>query len=139
MTTLMKYSKPQNGMTSLFDRFLDEDIFNWNLPTNNIIPDYDIIEKDNEYLVDFALAGFKREDVSINVDDGVLTIEGERKVDEEIKYTRKGSFYGQFKRSFTLPDNVIIDNIDASFSDGILSVIIPKDEKLKLSKTIEIK
>ena len=141
MTTLMKYSKPQNGMISLFDRFFDEDIFKWNvdLPATTISPNHDIIEKDNEYLVDFALAGFKREDVRLNVEDNILTIEGERKVNEDTKYNRKGTFYGQFKKSFTLPDNVNTENIDASFTDGILSVTIPKDEKLKLSKTIEIK
>ena len=141
MTTLMKYSKPQNGMVSLFDRFFDDDIFNWNLdvPTNKIAPNHDIIEKDDEYLVDFALAGFKKEDVSLNVDDGVLTIEGERKINDDIKYNRKGTFYGSFKKSFTLPENINTEKIDASFNDGILSVTIPKDEKAKLTKTIEIK
>ena len=139
MTTLMKYSKPQNGMISLFDRFFDEDVFNWDIPTNIVTPNYDIIENDNEYLLDFALAGFKREDVSINVEDNILTIEGERKVAEKTKYNRKGSYYGQFKKTFTLPNNILADKIDASFSDGILSVAIPKDEKVKLSKTIEIK
>lgn len=141
MTTLMKYSKPQNGMVSLFDRFFDDDIFNWNLdvPTNKIAPNHDIIEKDDEYLVDFALAGFKKENVSLNVDDGVLTIEGERKMNDDIKYNRKGTFYGSFKKSFTLPENINTEKIDASFNDGILSVTIPKDEKAKLTKTIEIK
>ena len=141
MTTLMKYSKPQNGMLSLFDRFFDDDIFNWNmdLPVNTVTPNHDIIEKDNEYLVDFALAGFKKEDVSLNVDNNILTIEGERKVDQETKYSRKGTFYGSFKKSFTLPENINSEKIDASFTDGILSVIIPKDEKAKLTKTIEIK
>ena len=141
MTTLMKYSKPQNGMLSLFDRFFDDDIFNWNmdLPVNTVTPNHDTIEKDNEYLVDFALAGFKKEDVSLNVDNNILTIEGERKVDEETKYSRKGTFYGSFKKSFTLPENINSEKIDASFTDGILSVIIPKDEKAKLTKTIEIK
>lgn len=140
MTTLMKYSKPQNGMLSLFDRFFDEDLFNWNpdIPANTIVPNHDIIEKDNEYLVDFALAGFKKDDVSLNVDNGVLTIEGERKVDEDTKYNRRGTFYGKFKKSFTLPENINSEKIDASFHDGILSIVIPKDEKLKLSKQIKI-
>jgi len=139
MTTLMKYSKPQNGMLSLFDRFFDDDIFNWNLPVNLAIPNHDIIEKDNEYIVDFALAGFKKEDVSLNIDNNVLTIEGERKTNEENKYSRKNTFYGQFKKSFTLPENVDSEKIGASWNDGMLSIVIPKNEKAKLSKTIEIK
>jgi HSP20 family protein len=138
MTTLMKYSKPQNGILNLFDSFFDDSMFNLDIPVNTIIPDYDIVEKDNEYIVDYALAGFKKENIKLDVDNNILTIEGERTADEEIKYNRKGSFYGHFKKSFTLPQNVIADKIDASFSDGILSIKIPKNEKTKLSKTIKI-
>jgi HSP20 family protein len=138
MTTLMKYSKPQNGMVSLFDRFFDDDIFNWNLPDNVIVPDYDIIENENEYLVDFGLAGFNKENVSLNVDNNILTVEGERTTNEDMKYNRKGTFYGKFKKSFTLPKDVNIDKIGASWKDGILRMTIPKDEKTKLSKTIVI-
>lgn len=141
MTTLLKYSKPQNGMINLLDRLFDDDIFNWNpdLPANTIVPNHDIIEKDNEYVVDFALAGFKKENVSLNIDKNMLTIEGERKPDDDTKYNRKNTFYGKFRKSFTLPENINSENIDASFSDGILSIIIPKDEKMKLSKQIAIK
>ena len=141
MTTLMKYSKPQNGMVSLFDKFFDDDIFNWNfdLPANTVSPSHDIIENEKEYIVDFALAGFNKEDISLNVEDNVLTIEGERKANEDTKYNRKSTFYGRFKKSFTLPDNVNSENIGASWKDGMLSIAIPKDEKTKLSKSIEIK
>lgn len=140
MTTITKYSKPKNGMVSLFDHFFNDDLYNWDLmpTTNTATPTYDVIEKDNEYVLDLILPGFKKEDVSINVEDDVLTVEGERKVQEKTKYNRKGSFYGQFKKSFTLPENVLVDNIDASFKDGILSVSVPKNEKSKLNKRIEI-
>lgn len=79
------------------------------------------------------------QDVSLNVENNILTIEGERKANDDIKYNRKNTFYGKFKKSFTLPENINSENIDASFRDGILSVVIPKDEKVKLSKQIEIK
>lgn len=140
MNTLMHY-KPQNGMITLFDRFFDDDIYNWNLdvPATSIVPNHDIIENDEEYLVDFALAGFKKDNVSLDVDNNVLTIEGERTVDEENKYNRKGTFYGKFKKSFTLPENINVEKIDASFNEGILSITIPKIiEKKKLSKIIKI-
>jgi HSP20 family protein len=141
MTTVAKYTQPRNGMISLFDHFFNDDFFNWDLmPTTNVAsPNYDVIEKDGEFILDFMLPGFKKEDVSINVEDDVLTIEGERNVQEETKYNRKGSFYGKFKKSFTLPEDVLAEKIDASYKDGILSVSIPKDEKSKLSKVIEIK
>jgi HSP20 family protein len=138
MTTLMKYSKPQNGMLNILDHFFDDELFNWDTPERTVIPNYDIIEKDGEYLVEFGLAGFTREDVSLNVDNDILTIEGERKVNEDTKYNRKGTFYGNFKKVFTLPDNVVTDKIDASFQNGILSITIPKNGKAKLSKSIEI-
>ena len=134
----MKYSKPQNGMLNILDHFFDDELFNWDTPERTVIPNYDIIEKDGEYLVEFGLAGFTREDVSLNVDNDILTIEGERKVNEDTKYNRKGTFYGNFKKVFTLPDNVVTDKIDASFQNGILSITIPKNGKAKLSKSIEI-
>jgi len=138
MTTLMKYKTPENGMMSLFDNFFNDSLFNWDLPARTTSIDYDVIEKDEEYVLDLMLPGFKKEDVSINVENNIMTIEGERKVQEETKYNRKGSFYGHFKKSFTLPEDVLADNIDASYKDGILSLEIPKNEKMKLSKTIEI-
>jgi len=85
------------------------------------------------------LPGFKKEDVSIDVDDGVLTVKGERTAQEETIFNRKGSFYGKFEKSFTLPEEVLADEISASFEDGILTLEIPKDVEKKLSKTIEIK
>jgi HSP20 family protein len=138
MTTLMKYSKPQNGMLNILDHFFDDELFNWNTPEKTIIPNYDIVETENEYLVEFGLAGFTKEDVSLNIEDDILTIEGERKSDENIRYTRKGNFYGKFRKTFTLPDNVMTDKIGASWKDGMLRITIPKDEKTKLSKSIEI-
>lgn len=134
----MKY-KPTNGMISLFDNFFTDDFFNWNVPANNPAIDYDIVENDEKYVLDLMLPGFKKGDVSIDVDDNVLTIEGERNAQEETIYNRKGSFYGKFKKSFTLPDNVLADEINASFKLGILSLDIPKTKESKLCKTIEIK
>lgn len=140
MTTLMKY-KPQNGMISLLDNIFDDKIFNWDidLETNTNLLTHDIIENDNEYILEYALAGFKKDDVSVNIENNMLIIEGERKANEDIKYNQKNTFYGKFKKSFTLPEDVNSEKIDASFNNGILSIIIPKDEKLKLSKTIKIK
>jgi HSP20 family protein len=140
MTTLMRY-KPKNGMISLFDNMFNDDFFNFDLnPVNSGSIDYDIIENEKDYVLDLMLPGFNKEDVSVSVEDNIMTIEGERKFDEKTKYNRKGSFYGRFKKSFTLPDEVLADQISASHNkNGILSITIPKDEKAKLSKVIEIK
>lgn len=138
MTTLMKYTKPQNGMLNILDHFFDDELFNWDIPEKSIIPSYDVIDNENDYIVDFGLAGFNRDDITLNIEDNILTIEGERKTDENIKYNRRGNYYGKFKKSFTLPDDIIADKIGASFENGILSIRIPKNEKAKLSKSIEI-
>ena len=137
MTTLMKY-KPTNGMISLFDNFFNDDFFKLDFPSTTSPINYDVIENDKEFVLDLSLPGFNKEDVSINVEDGIMTIEGERKVQEDRKYNRKGNFYGHFKKSFTLPDNILSDEIKASFNNGILSLEIPKSVETKLSKTIEI-
>jgi HSP20 family protein len=127
---LVRYSKPFG--IDLFDAIFNDEIFN----TTSV--DYDITEDDEKFGLEFMLPGFKKEDMSLSVDDGVLTVEGERKVQEETKFNRKGSFYGKFKKSFTLPDDVLSEKINASFTDGILSLEIPKDVEKKLSKVIEI-
>lgn len=105
------------------------------------VPAVDIRETDDKYLIEAELPGIKKEDVHIEVKDGVLTIRGERKHEEEKKegnYTRIERAYGQFQRTFTLPVNVEEEKIDAAFKDGILTVELPKGEKAK-PKQIEIK
>ena len=138
MTTVPKQNRNRNGnglmLNNFFDNLLDDDLFGFVLNEPTYAPQYDVIEKDNEYTLEFMLPGFKKDSVSINVDDDTLFIEGERKVDENVKYNRKGSFYGKFKKSFTLPEDVEANNIDASFQDGILSIKLPKRSEKKVSK-----
>lgn len=137
MTTLAKRNRKRNGPDSLIDLiFNGDDFFGLeNLPNDAIsTPQYDIIEKDNNYIIEFMLPGFKKENISIDIEDNTLLIEGERKVNENNKYNYKGSFYGKFKRSFELPENIEVNSIDASFEDGILSVYIPKKDESKVGK-----
>lgn len=126
------YSTPNSlkFFTNVFDEIFTE---------NNIgQPTADVIENDNEFVVEIMLPGFKKENISVNVEDDVLEIEGERKVDDKLKYNRKGSFFGTVKVAYQLPDYIVGDKVDASFADGILSITIPKDVESKLSKEIEI-
>lgn len=126
---------------TLFDRFFDDDFFKlpvWNdMAIRN--PLHDIIETDKEYVVELALAGVKKEDIKMNLEDDVLSISAERK-ESENKYNRKQTFYGKYEKSFTLPESVDKENIQAAFEDGILKLSIPKtEEKQKIVKQIEIK
>jgi HSP20 family protein len=98
------------------------------------IPPVDI-EEDNENLVLTAeLPGFKEDQIDIQVEGGVLTIRGERTFDDKQEgknFHRVERSYGQFVRSFTLPNNVDRDNVKASFKDGLLSIELPKREEAK--------
>jgi HSP20 family protein len=104
-------------------------------------PLVDISEDANEYLVKAELPELKKEDVKVSVENGELTISGERKSEKEEKgkkFHRIERSYGSFLRSFTLPEAVSGEKVSAEFKDGMLTVHLPKDEKAKL-KTIEVK
>lgn len=104
-------------------------------------PAVDISEDEKEYVVKAELPDLKKEDVKVCVEDGDLTISGERKFEKEEKgkkYHRIERSYGSFVRSFTLPEGVSGDKVSASFKDGVLEVHLPKDEKAK-PKSVEVK
>ncbi|WP_456392383.1 Hsp20/alpha crystallin family protein [Nitratifractor sp.] len=112
-------------------------------PAVDFVPAVNTREADDAYYIEVDLPGVKKEDISIDVDDNVLTISGERKVEEERKdeeFYRVESFYGKFERSFTLPEDVDADKIEAEAKDGVLTVKIPKAQVVeKAPKKIEIK
>jgi HSP20 family protein len=92
-------------------------------------PVADIIENDKEYLIKAQLPEVKREDVKITFDNGVITIAGERRMEQEQQEAneiRVESFYGTFSRSFALPDNIDAGAIQAEQKEGVLKVRIPK-------------
>jgi len=104
-------------------------------------PRVDISEDDKEIIVKAELPEMKKEDVKVTVDQGVLTISGERKLEKEEKnkkYHRIESEYGSFVRSFTLPAAIVGDKVSADFKDGVLKVHLPKDEAPSV-KAVEIK
>jgi HSP20 family protein len=99
------------------------------------VPSVDAYETEQHELVLKAeLAGVKREDIDLKVENNVLTIRGERKRDQEVKqdaYQRVERTYGAFARSFTLPSTVNPDGVKAEFKDGVLSVVLPAREEAK--------
>ncbi len=103
-------------------------------------PLVDITEDDKEYLVKAELPEMKKEDIKVTVENGELSISGERKLEKEEKdkkYHRIERSYGSFLRSFTLPENTSGDKIAAEFADGILKVHLPKDQQAK-PKAVEV-
>jgi HSP20 family protein len=104
-------------------------------------PAVDISETEGEYLIKAEIPDVKKEDVKVTVEDGVLTIQGQRKQEKEdkgTKYHRIERSYGSFARTFSLPDVIEEDKAKAEFKDGVLSLHLPKSEKAK-PKAIEVK
>ncbi|MDF2701747.1 MAG: heat shock protein Hsp20 [Rubrobacteraceae bacterium] len=90
-------------------------------------PTVDVVTKDEDMVIRAELPGMKREDVNISFQNGVLTISGERKEEEERKeanYLVKERRYGSFSRSMTLPEGIDEDRIKATFKDGVLEVTV---------------
>ena len=97
-------------------------------------PLVDISEDSKEYLIKAELPEVKKEDVKITLEDGMLTITGDRKFEKEEngrKYHRVERAYGSFVRTFSLPDDASPGKVNAEFKDGVLKVHLAKDEKAR--------
>lgn len=95
------------------------------------LPAVDIIEKAGEFRLKVELPEVRKEDVKVSVDNGVLTISGERHLEKEeegseTQHRRIERIYGSFSRSFTLPESADETHVDASYKDGMLTLTIPK-------------
>jgi HSP20 family protein len=106
-------------------------------------PSCDVSETPEEYRIEAELPGVKKEDLDVNVENGVLTLRGERREKKEEKakkYHRVESSYGSFMRSFTLPDDANGEKVDADYKDGLLTVRIPRTApKESKARKVEIK
>ena len=101
----------------------------------------DITEDDKEYLINVELPEIKKEDVKVTVENGTLTISGERKFEKEEKdkkYHRVERAYGSFVRSFALPEGTDGSKVSADYKDGVLKVHLTKSEQVR-PKSIEVK
>jgi HSP20 family protein len=105
-------------------------------------PEMEIFERDGRFVVRADLPGMKKDDIKVNIQENVLTIEGERKVEEEVKkdnFHRTERLYGTFFRSLPLPEGVKMDQVQAMFKDGVLEVTMPIEEAKKAAKNVEVK
>lgn len=120
-----------NRLFEPFARFAagaDED-----LVSGTWVPPVDVAETQDRILVRAEVPGMKQEDISIEFENGLLTIKGDRKLEksEGVTWHRVERIYGNFSRSFTLPRSVDPEKISASYRDGILEVEVPKREEAK--------
>lgn len=104
-------------------------------------PVVDVLETEKEYVIKAELPEVKKDDVKITVEDGVLTIQGQRKYETEEKgkrFHRIERSYGSFVRSFSMPDYVDEAKVSAEFKDGVLNLHLPKTEKAR-ARAVEVK
>jgi len=97
-------------------------------------PAVDIYEDKNNIILEAELPGMKKDELSIDVKNNVLTLSGERKHEQETKkenFHRIERSYGKFSRSFTLPDSVKVDKVKANYKDGVLEITLPKPKEAK--------
>ncbi len=112
-----------------------------NLTVADWMPTVDISETEGEYLIKAELPEVRKEDVKVTVENGVLTLQGERRQEKEEKgkrFHRVERSYGSFVRSFTLPESVDESFVKAEYKDGVLNLHLPKSEKVK-PKAIDVK
>lgn len=131
--------------TTSFDDFFLKDFFNWSGWLNEVgnAPLVNIAEKDGEFVVEMAAPGLQKENFNIELENDSLKISANMvhsEDEENVHYSRKEFHYNSFSRSFHLPNTVESENIEASYKDGILKLIIPKKEeaKSKAPRTIHI-
>jgi HSP20 family protein len=107
------------------------------------VPAVNIAETDKQYDVAVAAPGMKKDDFKIDLEGDMLTISAEKaetKEEKDKQYNRREYNYSSFSRSFTLPEGVKRDKIEAKYEDGVLHLILPKNETAKVySKSIAVK
>jgi HSP20 family protein len=120
----------QSEVNRIFDTFFGGN----DVRTRRWVPAMDLVETDDHLVLRADLPGLKREDVDIEVKDGLLTISGERKAEQEERsegFYRVERAFGSFSRSLSLPDGVHAQQVSADFANGVLEVRIPKPEETK--------
>jgi HSP20 family protein len=137
------------SLPSLLEDFFNRDWADSSLANGNYsatLPGVNVQETNEEYLIDVAAPGMKRDEFKVELDNNVLTISSQREEsykeqDQARNYTRREFNYQSFQRSFTLPENKVVgEKISARYTDGILHITIPKkdDAKVKPVKQITV-
>jgi HSP20 family protein len=132
---------------ALFDDFFKpwREWFDGGWERESTVPSVNVSESDSAYKITLAAPGLGKEDFKVNVEGDLITISAEkstRKEEKEEKYTRKEYNYTSFSRTFTLPENIKTDKIDAKYENGELMISLPKivvEAKSTAHKKIEIK
>ena len=142
--SLVKRTDWPHGNSLLADLFDNDRFFASPWLSGRNMPAVNIKENERNYEVELAVPGYNKKDFEISIDNGVLTVSGEKSEETEKKednYTRREFGFSSFSRSFNLPTNINEENIDAKYADGVLKLTIAKREESngKSRKQISIK
>ena len=144
--TLVKFNNQRNhtllpGFNDVFDSIFNDTFFNDRMVTR--VPAVNISETENNYQVELAAPGLKKEDFKLNLERNQLTIsvaQTSDQQDNQKNYSKREYSYSSFVRSFTLPESADDNKIDATYTDGVLRIDIAKREEAKMvRRQIEIK
>ncbi|MEQ8304825.1 MAG: Hsp20/alpha crystallin family protein [Cyclobacteriaceae bacterium] len=127
------------AFSSLLDKFFNDSMTKSGM--SSFVPKVDVIEDEKAFEIHLEVPGMEKEDFKIELNDGSLTVSGERKFKSEQNEKNFHSVetrYGSFSRTFVIPDNVEANKIDAKYKNGILELTLPKDEKKALKTSIKV-
>lgn len=136
------------SLPSFFNRFFDGDMMDWSSTNfaglNSTMPAVNVKETEDEYQIEVAAPGMKKEDFKVNFENGRLTISSEfkeeKKEGKKQNYTRREYHYQSFQRSFTVPENLVnSEKIQANYTEGILYITLPKRDEVKPKPARQIK
>lgn len=143
--SIVRYSTANDfvptSFSNLIDRFFNDSLARTGGSSYSFVPKVDILENDSAYEIHVAVPGISKEDFTVDLNDNFLTISGERKFSKEKKENNLHvveTQYGNFSRSFSLPENVDASKINAKYNNGILEITVPKDEKKVLKTSIKV-
>lgn len=134
----------RTAFPGMVDEFFGKDFLSNFLDTQTGIsmPSVNIVEGKDDFRIEVAAPGLEKKDFKINLENNVLTISSEKEMKEEKaddKYMRREFSYSSFQRSFSLPNTVDAEKINANYKDGVLNLVIPKKEEAKEKPARSIK
>jgi len=125
----------QKEVDRIFDGFMNRRVIS---RIDGFTPRIDVAETEAAFILEVEAPGLSKDDFKVVAEEGVLTISGERKNNEDLKYLQRESGYGSFSRAFNIGDRIEAEKITASYKDGVLTLTLPKAEKIK-PKAIKVK
>jgi HSP20 family protein len=144
--SLLTRTKRKRFLPELVDDFFNAERFFpsefLNFGRTELVPSANIKETEKDYTIELAAPGLSRKDFHVEIENDVLTISAEKKEESEEEgknFRRKEFSYNSFSRSFSLPENLATDKIDAKYEDGVLRLLLPKKEVTVVKPRKEIK